>query len=293
MKPLKKPLCYEDQINRLIDTHALKIDDRQAAIDILSRVNYYRLSAFGIGLKQPENREKYLSGTTIQTLYDLYCFDSQLRSLLTPVIESIEIDLRAKISYHLAMTYGSDGFYCADNFQSKQDGYGNSIHSNTLKRFEAEVARQGSLPCVMHHNRVYGGRFPIWVAVELFTFGMLSSLYSIMLPNDQEAIAQQYGIDKVHLYSWFLSLVEVRNICAHYNRIYNMPLKQTPKLYRENRPYQSNRLFAVLLVIKRLAKNTEQWQVFIERLVELTKKYPAANLASMGFPTNWEALIRP
>ena len=241
----------------------MTITDKQSAKDILNRVNYYRLSAYGIGLKQPNNPEKYESGVTIQTLYDLYCFDSQLRSILIPVIESIEIDLRTKIAYHLAMTYGADGYYNATNFQSKTDKNGNSIHTITMDKFTKEVSHQKNLPCVIHHTQVYGGRFPIWVAVELFSFGMLSSLYSIMLKSDQKAIAKQYETDPFYFSSWFLSLVELRNLCAHYNRVYNMPLKQTAKLFKEHQQYQCNRLFPILLVIKRMTRKTEHWIIFL------------------------------
>ena len=292
MKPLKTPLSYEDQITRLISEHALTIDDTQTATDILNRVNYYRLSAYGIGLKRSDDAEKYIPGITIQTLYDLYCFDSQLRSILIPVIEAIEIDLRTKIAYHLAMTYGADGYYDAANFQPKTDREGNSIHTMTMEKFKKEVIHQKNLPCVVHHMQVYGGRFPVWVAVELFTFGMLSSLYSIMNSEDQKAVAKQYGTDPYHLVSWFLSLVELRNLCAHYNRVYNMPLKQTAKLYREHQRYQCNRLFPILLVIKRMTSKTKHWNAFLSRLLELIKQYPVANLSFMGFPANWEQLLR-
>lgn len=291
MKPLKTPLSYEDQLNRLISEHALTIDDTQAATDILNRINYYRLSAYGIGLKRPDDAEKYIPGVTIQTLYDLYCFDSQLRSILIPVIEAIEIDLRTKIAYRLAMTYGADGHYVAANFRPKTDREGNSIHAMIMDKFKKEVTYQKNLPCVVHHMRVYGGRFPVWVAVELFTFGMLSSLYSIMKPDDQKAVAKQYGIDPCHLISWFLSLVELRNLCAHYNRVYNMPLKQTARLYKEHQRYQCNRLFPILLVIKRLTSKTKHWNTFLSRLLELIEQYPVANLNFMGFPANWEQLL--
>lgn len=292
MKPLKTPLSYEEQIARLTDEHALQIDDRQSAVAILSRINYYRLSAYGIGLKRPNDAEKYAPGVTLQTLYDLYCFDSKLRGILISAIESIEVDLRTKIAYHLAMTYGAGGYYRADNFQKKTDKNGNSIHSMTLSKLEKEIDHQKNMPCVIHHARVYGGYFPIWVAVELFTFGMLSSLYSIMQLEDQKAIAKQYNIDARHLGSWFLALVELRNLCAHYNRIYNMPFKQTAKLYKEHEQYQCNRLFPLLLVIKRMNRNTEHWNVLLSQLLELIKDYPVVNLRFMGFPDNWEDVLR-
>ena len=46
---LKKPMSYEEQLNRLI-THGIVVDDRDRAIDILKRVNYWLFRGNG-GLK--------------------------------------------------------------------------------------------------------------------------------------------------------------------------------------------------------------------------------------------------
>ena len=48
------------------------------------------------------------------------------------------------------------------------------------------------LPFVKHHIEKYDGKFPIWVAVELFSFGQLSYLYSIMKSKDKKSVAKQY-----------------------------------------------------------------------------------------------------
>lgn len=50
----------------------------------------------------------------------------------------------------------------------------------------------------------------------------------------------------------YSKLVEVRNICAHYGRMYNRILSSEPRLYREHSHVKRNRAFAVILVIKRL-----------------------------------------
>ena len=261
------------------------------AKDILSRVNYYRLSAYGIGLQRKDDRERYLEGTTLDTVYRLYCFDSHLRNLLTPVIEYLEIELRTKIAYHLALTYGAEGYYDENNFITKLNKNDENIFLKTRQRFDNEVKTQQNLPCVKHHQNEYGGHFPAWAAVELFTFGMLSSLYSVMQPQDREAIAQQYSTDAYHLQSWILALVEVRNICAHYGRIYNMPLKQTPKLYTENQQYASHRVFPLLLIIKRMITDFSTWNTFTISLFALVDEYPEANIKYMGFPSEWKSLL--
>lgn len=291
MEPLKKPLSYEDQIEYLKKKHALAIGDDSVAKMILQRITYYRLSAYGIGLKREKDHELYQDGISIEHIYRLYCFDSQLRNILIPVIEYLEIELRAKIAYHLAMTYGAEGYRDPVNFISKKNRFGESIHGNVIAKFDKEVYKQKNLPCVSHHQKKYGGHFPAWAAVELFTFGMLSSLFSIMRPQDQKAIAQTYNTDGFHLHSWLLCLVELRNICAHYGRIYNMPLKQTPQLYKEQKGYQSNRLFSVLLVIYRMMGDTVEWRNFRSALSGLLEEYNEVNLSFIGFPANWEEII--
>lgn len=291
MQPLKDPMSYQDQLLHLQKKHGLIVMDSDEALRILKKVNYYRLSAYGIGLKSPANPDMYLPGVSLEQLYQLYTFDAHIRTLLIPVIEELEIELRTKIAYRLAMTYGSEGYRNPNHFLPLQNKFGENIHMKMMDKLDKEIAAQRTLPFVLHHQKKYGGHFPIWVAIELFTFGMLSSIFTLMLPDDQAAIADGYHTDARHLKSWILSLVELRNTCAHYGRIYNMPFKQTPKLYRENQPYQSNRLFAVLLVLKRMTQEDVIWRNFQASLIGLIESYPTANLTTMGFPENWKAVL--
>lgn len=117
-----------------------------------------------------------------------------------------------------------------------------------------------------------------------------------MLPDDQKTIAQQYSTDAKYLRSWILSLVEVRNICAHYTRLYNLPLKQTPFLYTEHVQYRNkkfNKLFPIFLVIKRMTKSTpELWEMFLEEFKKLMDEYAdVVKLSFIGFPQNWYEVL--
>ena len=291
MEPLKPARNYEEQIDRLIQFHALEIEDRDAAAEILSRVNYYRLSAYGIGLTRKDDREKYQRGISLLHLYRLYEFDSALRSALFHLIEHVEIELRTQFAYHHALRYGPEGYRDAANFSDRLNNAGKSIHAMTMEKLDAEIQRQRHLPCVLHHKAKYGGHFPAWAAIELFTFGMLSSIHSILKLEDQKQIAGFYGVKSIHLRSWIQSLVEVRNRCAHYGRIYNMPFAQAPYLFREYRPYQSNKIFPVLLVLHRMTNGRPWWREFYRTLTGLMRNYPEARPDFMGFPKNWEELL--
>lgn len=296
MKPLKKALTYEQQIEHLKNSHGLKIPNLDSALNILKRVNYYRLSAYGIGLKKDSDPEMFQDGISIDYLFDLYSFDSSFRSLVLHTVEQIEIQLRTQIAYYLSLKYGAEGYLNPDNFITKVKKDGTEIHSSVIASFRNECKRQNKVPFVIHHNEQYGGHFPLWVAIELFSFGNLSSLLDIMKDEDKKQIAALYNTEPKYLKSWVLSLVEVRNICAHYSRLYNMPLKQTPFLYSEYREFRNeriNKIFPVLLVIKRmLTDNQELWDSFFIDLCSLIKDHSnVLNLSFIGFPTNWKSVL--
>ena len=56
---LKQPMSYEEQLHRLI-THGIVVDDRDRAIDILKRVNYYRFTGYALQFRvSPEVCKRY------------------------------------------------------------------------------------------------------------------------------------------------------------------------------------------------------------------------------------------
>lgn len=286
-------MTYSEQIDHLIKDHALVIADAAKAEDILRSVNYYRLSAYGIGLTPPNDKDHYLPGVSIEQLYHLYQFDVQLRAILIPAIEHLEVKLRAQISYLLAIKYGSEGYRNPTNFKGRTTRYGVNIHTHTMELLDKEIIRQKALPFVKHHKEKYDGHFPIWVATELFTFGMLSSLYSIMRDDDRKEIAAEYQLKSAnYLSSWILCLVELRNMCAHYTRLYNMPFAQAPYLFKENREYQCNKLFPAVLVIKRmLGVDNPVWNTCFLNLQKLVSETGDLQPSFMGFPDDWVAVL--
>ncbi|MGI6236214.1 MAG: Abi family protein [Candidatus Excrementavichristensenella sp.] len=291
LRPLKEAKTYQEQIEKLVDFHCLEVPDRSRAEDILSTVNYYRLSGYGIGLKQPNDPDKYLPGISLEHIYHLYEFDSGLRNILMPLIEYVEISFRTKLTYQLAIAYGAEGYRDATHFSNKTDRNGNTIHKRTIDLLDKEIINQSNLPCVKHHMTVYGGRFPIWVATELFSFGMTCSLYSICSNQDKKKVASEFCTAPQRLYGWMLALLELRNMCAHYNRIYNMTFKQTPYLDPRYQQYNGNRLFPKLFVLKATVKN-DMWDQFVNKLQTLFHKYPEAKPGFMGFPPDWLMLLR-
>ena len=226
--PVKPARSYEEQARRLMEAHGLEIGDIDHARDILSTVNYYRLTTYGKHLRRADDPERFLPGVSLDTLYGLYCFDMGLRHALLPVLEFFEVQLRARLSYRLAMAHGSAGYASAEHFRQDKQSLG--LHKSLMNKFKIEVRRQGDLPFVRHHKVKYGGQFPIWVAVELFSFGMLAQLYDIMTEEDQWAVSREYRMEPEALAALIHAAVGVRNICAHYGRLYNQTIEDQPVL---------------------------------------------------------------
>ncbi len=82
----------------------------------------------------------------------------------------------------------------------------------------------------------------------MFSFGTLSKFYKNMISSDKKEIAKLFGVGYTYLESWLESISYVRNICAHYGRIYNAKLTKTPKLYKEysEAGIGNNRIFGVM-----------------------------------------------
>lgn len=287
--PVKPARSYEGQIERLIQAHGLMIGDSQRAKDILSTVNYYRLTTYGKHLRRADDPEMFVPGVSIDTLYALYQFDMGLRHAILPVLEFFEIQLRAKIAYRLAMTYGSLGYMDAENFRGdrQSQGWFKDVHN----KFRTEVRRCDDLAFVRHHKKKYGGKFPVWAAVELFSFGMLGQLFSIMKEQDQEAVAQAYGMDAAQLSALISAAIDVRNICAHYNRLYNQSIEDQPALEAEQKTYESDRVFPTLLALRAVAGGQQVYKQMIEDIERLCAQFPQADLALCGFPENWSAVL--
>ncbi|KXB72075.1 Abi family protein [Peptoniphilus sp. DNF00840] len=139
---LKPALSYKNQIIKLKNDHNLSISNYEFAEEILKKVNYYRLSGYGIGLKKSENKEHYKDKVSIEHLFNLYCFDSQFKNNIIRTIEQIEIELRTQIAYHLSNKYGSDALMHENNFIYKTTKEGQSIYSIINENLNKEINRQ-------------------------------------------------------------------------------------------------------------------------------------------------------
>lgn len=289
MKKLKEhqpPMTIEEQVENLKKI-GLIVEDEEYAKRILNDISYFRLiKAYSLNLK-PRNGN-YAGQVTFRQIVDLYLFNANFRQVIFPEIEKVEINVRCRIANYFAEQYGVLGYLQEENFADQK------YHNMFIEDVKEEVRRNSKAPFVKNfHENYVSGNLPIYALVEVFSFGTLSKFYKNMLNKDKKAIALTFGIGYTYLESWLESISYVRNVCAHYGRLYNAKLSKTPILYKEytQAGIRNNRIFGVLLCLKHLLKEDTHWNLFVDKLELLFEKYESVDIDTMGFPKNWKELL--
>ena len=287
LKKQQPPMTIDEQVENL-KSIGLIVDDEEYARKILNDISYFRLvKAYSLNLK-PKNG-CYDKQTTFKEIVDLYLFNANFRQIIFPEIEKVEINVRCRVANFFAEQYGVLGYLQAENFADE------NFHAQFLKDINEEIGRNSKAPFVRNFRENYeGGNLPIYALVEVFSFGTLSKFYKNMLNKDKKAIAKSFGVGYTYFESWLESISYVRNICAHYGRIYNAKLSKTPILYKEYTQVGigNNRIYGVLLCLKHLLKNDVHWNLFVDKIELLFDKYQYVKISTMGFPENWRELLQ-
>ena len=285
LKNHQPPMTVDEQVANLREK-GLIIEDVEYARSFLNDVSYFRLiKAYSLGLK--EKNGNYYNNIRFEDIVNLYLFNANFRQRLFSEIEKVEVNLRCRLSNYFCEKYGIFGYEDIGNFAIPTEIY--SVFFNDIQR---EVARNSRAPFVKNFQDNYiGGKVPLYALVELLSFGTLSKFYKNMKNEDKKAVAAFFGVGYTYFESWIESIAYVRNICAHYGRLYNTKLAKTPKLYKQYNVGNS-RIFATLLTLKHILPNDLHWHDFVQTVELLIEKYPSVNLRLIGFPHEWTEYLQ-
>lgn len=280
---LKVPKTYEEQVS-ILKERGLHIESERKAIEELKRINYYRLTAYGVTLKTSDKVDQFKSGISFEHILKLYEFDKELRLLLLDAIESIETAFRAHIAYYHAHTYGAVAYKDPTHFKNE------TYHSKFLTNLERSLKENERELFVKHHHTKYQSNFPIWVAVEVLSFSTLSMMFKNLHNQDKQTISKEhYSMDFKYIESWLYTLTMIRNICAHHGRLYGKTLTIRPQVFANIKKELSNeRIFIVFFIISKLLTSNER-NVFVDKLTHLLDTYAAfIDYKQLGIPQEWE-----
>jgi len=324
----KKPWkSHAEQLEELIE-RGLEVSDRERALNYLERIGYYRLSGYWfpfrkrsgpvsiptLEYKRPKKvvvqriaLDEFYLGATFQNALDLYVFDKRLRLLCLDALERIEISLRVDIA-HLLGKYHRFAYLKPElfdvSFSEKLDNKtGITRHQSWLGK-HAQLINRSKEDFVRHNKSKYGLPLAIWVACEVWDFGTLSTLYGGMKVEDQDTIAQKYGMENGRIFAtWLRSFNYLRNVCAHHSRLWNRNIIDQPRLpTAEELPWvrdfeQSNharaRCFLLLRMVNHVLRAVNPTSTWFLRMHNQLLDFPSLshvniNLKGMGVPDGWQ-----
>lgn len=164
--------------------------------------------------------------------------------------------------------------------------------SNTqwVQRYQIEVdqSREDFVP---HHHQKYGGRLPVWAAIELLDWESLTYLYGFAPRDVQDVVANACGLSPPQLTSWLKALNLVRNTCAHHGRLFHRVHTIVPKLPAIGHDTTDwSRTFGQLTLIQFLSDRLGAGRNKL--LPAVVRSFPtvrAVRSAHMGIPDGWRS----
>ncbi len=165
---------------------------------------------------------------------------------------------------------------------------GKTEHQIWQEKYDTMLNRSRREPFIAHHRTKYNGLLPVWVAIEVWDFGLLSRIFEGMQFADKNCIAQKYGLNEgEQLEKWLKSLNFVRNVSAHHSRLWNinvLELSACPESWpniNHSRPFMYFAIMAHLLSV--ICPNSNWTQRFIALLNDFpTARNGMLNLKDFG-----------
>ena len=269
----KLPATVAEQLAKLKERGCI-VEDEEFALETLTNINYFRLAHYFSLYLQEDG--KYKKGTKFNEVLQVYDFDRKFRSLLMGTLEEIEIAFRAHCSNYHAIKYGATGYLSPETFSHVHN------HKSFLSRISRLVESNEDSEMVQHYLRKHAGQFPLWVIMELFSFGGLNMFYADLKPGDKMDISKKYySTSSGDLEMKLHKMSDFRNHCAHYHRLYDWEMGDLHS--------SEGTVFEYILVMKELYRQPFKWRDgFLRQFRRLYFDYKdIVALSMLGFPENW------
>lgn len=300
----------EEQI-QLLKNRNLYIENDEKAKEILSNNNYYYLinGYKDLFLDKKRKIEKFYSETSLEEIYSLYEFDRKIRIIFLEYILLIEKRIDTYIAYEFSKNYGHKDYLIPENFNNISRN--KELINKFINDIKLEISHQykNSNKMITHYIDKYS-YIPLWVLIRILSFGKVSKFYSFMKQKEQNNISRKFNVKSENLKAYLINLGNVRNICAHDEKLYDIILNnrigiteihKKLKLINDKTKivYATRDLFSIIIILKILLEK-KQFNIFYTNIIKniniLKKDIKTISidkiLNKMGFPKNYKKLLK-
>lgn len=164
---------------------------------------------------------------------------------------------------------------------------------------------------VVTHYMTEHGYIPLWVLVNVLTFGKIENFYKNMKPADKTVVARQFNLHPDELAKYMHMLALARNKGAHDERFFDIKFRErihTKSIknfsnlgivrsadgsytYGTNDAYSIAIMFALLLSKSALNEFISAMRIAFNKLQKQLHTIPASDIMSIiGYPATWTNL---
>ena len=311
---------YRQQLNILRSRGMIigKGSQGSRVMRILERENYYNVingykELFLASKSATTTDETYKTGTTFDEVYALYNFDRELRNIYLKYLLKLENTFKTVIAHEFSAKYGHENYLKTENFNTANE---QNISSaiKLIGDIQQEIARQmNKHHQVVTHYMTEHGYIPLWVLVNVLTFGKIENFYKNMKPDDKTVIAKQFNLHPNELAKFMHILALARNKCAHDERFFDIKFKErihTKSIknfsvlkivrakdgsytYGTNDVYAIAIMFALLLSKSDLNEFVSSMKTAFNKLNKQLHTISSSDIMSiMGYNTNWTNITK-
>ncbi len=250
-----KATTVDEQIEKLIGRGITFANNEEIekAKEILLDIGYYRLGFYWYYF-QDNKTHKFNANIKLDDIVKLYYFDFDLKMLLLRYIYRIEVHFRTQLIYLASNHYSENNTWYVDS---------KIVDNQIFKEFNSIYfnLKTKNNTLIKHHNKHHCDYAPAWKVFEFFTFGQTFKFYT-NLKNEElkKTISAVYGFREVELLNnYFISLINIRNICSHNGVLFDFNqsrgIKRIPNLkYRIKTGNTTNLNASIRLLLFILSK---------------------------------------
>lgn len=249
----------DQQIKKLSDRGIIFNDNNEIekAKEILLDIGYYRLGFYWYYF-QDNKTHMFNKSMKLDDIVKLYYFDFDVKMLLLRYIYRIEVHFRTQLVYLTSNHYPVNNTWYIDP---------KIIDNHIFKEFNSIYfnLKTKSNILIKHHNKYPCDYAPAWKVFEFLTFGQTFKFFTNLKNQElQKKISSVYGFRDVSLLNnYFISLINIRNICSHNGRLFDfnqaVGIKRIPNLKYRIKTSNNTNLNAsirlLLFVLSKVSKN--------------------------------------
>ena len=215
----------DEELLNYLETKNVIIKNRKFALKKLEKYTYYSIvNSYKYNFKDANN--DYFPNVTFEEIYALYEFDKNLKLIMLKYALEVESFIKSLISNHISNVYGINAYLNVNNLDNKANL---AVRKRLIDKINEDINHNYGIHLAITHYIDNYGFVPPFVLTKILTFGVISSYYGLLEQSDRQIIAKRFKISDVLLKQILKCLTNIRNICAHNDRLFCYRDKYTLK----------------------------------------------------------------